>query len=78
MEAIKPIQESTGMPKGLGECRIKVLQKMDRHVKTAGCSISQQGSFGYNINNAIGGIGQGSGSGPQDGNCQVGVIKDVH
>ena len=45
MEAIKPIQESKGMPKGLGECRIKVLQNMDRHVKTAG-RISQ-GSFGY-------------------------------
>ena len=76
MEAIKPIQESKGMPKGLGKCRIKVLQNMDRHVKTAG-SISQ-GSFGYNINNTIGGIGQESGSGPQDGNYQIGVIKDVH
>ena len=76
MEAIKPIQESKGMPKGLGECRIKVLQNMDHHVKTAG-RISQ-GSFGYNINNTIGGIGQGSGSGPQDGNDQIGLIKDVH
>ena len=49
---------------------------MERHVKTAG-KVSK-GSFKYTLENTIGGIGQGAGSGTQDGNDDIGLIKDVY
>ena len=48
----------------------------ERHVKTAG-KVSK-GSFKYTLENKIGGIGQGPGSGTQDGNDDIGLIKDVY
>ena len=53
-EAIRPIQESKGMPRGINACRIAVLQNMERHVKTAG-KISS-GSINYTKENTFGGI----------------------
>jgi len=75
-EAIRSIQESKGMPRGINACRISVLQNMERHVKTAG-KISSR-SIKYSEENTIGGVGIGAGSGPQDSNDQYGVLKDVH
>ena len=76
VEQIRTIQESKGMPRGINACRIKVLHGMERHVKTAG-KVSK-GSFKYTLENTIGGIGQGAGSGTQDGNDDIGLIKDVY
>ena len=77
VEQIRTIQKSKGMPRGINACRIKVLHGMEeRHVKTAG-KVSK-GSFKYTLENKIGGIGQGPGSGTQDGNDDIGLIKDVY
>ena len=75
-EIIKVIQESKGMPKEFGECVVQTLHGMERHIRLAG-KLSKK-SFKYNNINNIGGIGQGSGEGPQDGNDMIGLLKDVH
>ncbi|GFH57254.1 hypothetical protein CTEN210_13730 [Chaetoceros tenuissimus] len=75
-EIIKVIQESKGMPKEFGECVVQTLHGMERHIRLAG-KLSKK-SFKYNSSNNIGGIGQGSGEGPQDGNDMIGLLKDVH
>ena len=75
-EAIRPIQESKGMPRSINACRIEVLHNMERHVKTAG-KVSTN-SIKYSSTNTLGGIGIGAGSGPQDGNDQFGLLKDAH
>lgn len=75
-EIIKVIQESKGMPKEFGECVVQTLHGMERHIRLAG-KLSKK-SFKYNSSNNIGGIGQGSGEGPQDGNDMIGLLKDIH
>ncbi|GFH47803.1 hypothetical protein CTEN210_04279 [Chaetoceros tenuissimus] len=75
-EIIKVIQESKGMPKEFGECVVQTLHGMERHIRLAG-KLSKK-SFKYTTSNNIGGIGQGSGEGPQDGNDMIGLLKDVH
>ncbi|GFH46282.1 hypothetical protein CTEN210_02756 [Chaetoceros tenuissimus] len=64
------------MPKEFGECVVKTLHGMERHIRLAGKLLKK--SFKYTTSNNIGGIGQGSGEGPQDCNVMIGLLKYAH
>ncbi|GFH50470.1 hypothetical protein CTEN210_06946 [Chaetoceros tenuissimus] len=70
------IQQAKGMNKEATECNIKVLHNMERHICTAGGITERSLKFSKRYSN-YGGIGQGSGNGPQHGNDTNGINKDI-
>ena len=66
------IQQAKGLNKEATMCNMQVLHGMERHIRTAAGITERSLQFDKQCRN-YGGIGQGSGNGPQHGNNTNGL-----
>ncbi|GFH56253.1 hypothetical protein CTEN210_12729 [Chaetoceros tenuissimus] len=70
------IQQAKGLNKEATMCNMQVLHGMERHIRTA-AGVTERSLKFDKKNRNYGGIGQGSGNGPQHGNDTNGLNKDI-
>lgn len=70
------IQQAKGLNKEATRCNMQVLHSMERHIQTA-AGVTERSLKFDKTNRNYGGIGQGSGNGPQHGNDTNGLNKDI-